>query len=350
MSTSLLQQAESLLERRDLYAAIMTFDKAEMSGADLDRCAAGRWMSHMLAGNFAAAWKESDAIRARGYPDPHRLWEGEDLRDKRVIVRCLHGLGDAVQFLRFAPRLRGLTSRLIVEVAPPLLQLAHCFRGVGEVVSWGSHARAYPLEWDVQIEVMELPYLFRTGQTELPLATKYLEVPPSAKIRVAQTMGSATVPRVGVVWAAGEWNPARTLPFATLINLFRNSNYEFWNLQGGPAREDGKIVAACSQLRDAAECGDGILTLAAVISELDLVITVDTLAAHLAGALGKPAWVLLQDAADWRWMTDRSDSPWYPSLRLFRQTTPGDWDGVISSVQDRLKQWSQTASQTGLVA
>jgi hypothetical protein len=350
MSTVRLLDAELLLERRDLAAAVRAFDAAEMCGVDPDRCAAGRWRSHMLAGSFAAAWRESDAIRMRGGLDPHRFWKGEDPRGKRVIVRCLHGLGDAVQFLRYASQVRELDPHFIMEVPPPLLQLARCFRSVGNLISWGSHAPACPVEWDIQVEIMELPYLFRTELHELPLATKYLEVPFPVKMRVSQAMGFAEVPRVGVVWSAGEWNPVRSLPFAQMRRMLQDLDCQFWNLQGGPARDDWKAMPACSRVRDAAECGDGILTLAALVCELDLVITVDTLAAHIAGALGKPAWVLLQYAADWRWMTDRSDSPWYPSMRLFRQATPGDWNGVISSVQDRLKRWLQTAPMTGLVS
>jgi ADP-heptose:LPS heptosyltransferase len=109
---------------------------------------------------------------------------------------------------------------------------------------------------------------------------------------------------------------------------------EFWNLQGGSAAEEANGLP----IRDATdEYGDGLLPLTSVIAQLDLVITVDTLAAHLAGALGTPAWVMLQYAADWRWMTGRSDSPWYPSLRLFRQSQPGDWRRVVEDILTALK-------------
>ena len=119
-------------------------------------------MAHMLAGNFAAAWRESDAIRQRGAPDPHRYWTGDDLRGQRVILRCLHGYGDAVQFLRYVPRLRALASHLVVEVPPAMMEIASCFDGVDDVITWGAGAPAVPPEWNAQVEVMELPYLFRT--------------------------------------------------------------------------------------------------------------------------------------------------------------------------------------------
>lgn len=330
----LLEQAEILLACRDVLAAIMAFDRAEAAGAAADACAAGRWMAHMLAGNFAAAWRESDAIRRRGAPDPHRYWTGEDLRGQRVILRCLHGYGDAVQFLRYVPRLRALVSHLVVEVPPAMMEIASCFDGIDDVITWGAEAPAVSPEWNAQVEVMELPYLFRTQPDELPLAERYLHLPETMKRQAARAMGSSRLPRVGIVWAAGEWNADRSLPPGLLLQLLQTSSCEFWNLQGGRARQEPQPH---QNLRDAA-CF-GILRLAALISQLDLVITVDTLAAHLAGALDKPAWLLVQYAADWRWMLERRDSPWYPSLEIFRQPTPGDWQSAVACVRDRLAEW-----------
>jgi hypothetical protein len=325
----LLHYARIMLERRDLPAALAAFDRAQAAGVAADTCAAGRWMTHMLAGNFAAAWRESDAIRSRGAPDPHRFWEGQELTGQRVIVRCLHGCGDAVQFLRYAPLLRARASRLIIEVAPPMVQIARCFQGVDEVVTWGNNAPLAPPRWDVQVEVVELPYLFRTEPAALPLAVNYLHLPDQPAIAPSGR------PAVGLVWAAGNWNTQRSIPFTLLQPLLHMSEYEFWNLQGGCARGEWEGGLAC---------GDGIMELASAIARMDLVITVDTLAAHLAGAMGKPAWVLLQYAADWRWMTSRSDSLWYPSLRLFRQPRPGDWESAVGAVQQELKRRVQKAA------
>jgi hypothetical protein len=319
-----LDNARLLLERRDLSAAIAAFNSGEAAGACADSCAGGRWSAYMLGGNFAAAWCESDAIRDRGAPDPHRFWAGEDLSGKCVILRCLHGYGDAVQFLRYVPRLRALASKLILEVPPALIELAPFFSGVGEVITWGAGAPASVPHWDAQVEVTELPYVFRTEAKELPLASDYLNLPLQPKIR------RSAAPSVGLVWASGEWDRQRSIPYPLLQPLLQVSECEFWNLQGGEAREESKVRLCC---------GEGILALASAICQLDLVITVDTLAAHLAGAMGKPAWVLLQNAADWRWMTKRSDSLWYPSLRLFRQPRPGSWESTIRAVQFELARW-----------
>jgi hypothetical protein len=342
---TILLEAEERLDARDLGVALDKFCAAEARGADADRCSAGRWMTSMLRGDFASAWRESDAIRRRGTLDPHRFWNGEEIRGKRLMVRCLHGFGDAVQFLRHAPALQALAPNVVFEVPPRFIELARYFDGVTDVITWGDGAPNQPPQWDVQIEVMELPYLFRTELRDLPIATRYLHLPQHLVANVTKQMDRCRRPRIGVVWSAGEWNPSRSVPFATLAPLLQTADCEFWNLQPADAAPDQMDV----RLRQAEGCRDSILVLAAVISRLDLVLTVDTLAAHLAGALGIPAWVMLQHAADWRWMTATSRSPWYPSLRLFRQPRPDDWASVVADIQRSLPAWSYDSNE-GLIA
>jgi hypothetical protein len=334
--TSLLQEADRWLQERDLSGALAGFDAAEQEGADADRCSAGRWMASMLVGDYEAAWRESDAIRRRGRPDPHRFWNGERLDGKRVMVRCLHGFGDALQMLAYAPRLRERAARVIVEVNPRMVPLARCLEGIDEVITWGEDAPLTPPDWDVQIEVMELPYLFRTVLDDLPIRTGRLHLPDALLHQAAAAMGPANGKmRVGVVWEAGEWNRERSIPLRLLTPLLTQEKLEIWSLQGGAAAYES---AGTGMVDARAICGDGLIALAATIANLDLVITVDTLAAHLAGALGKPAWVMLQHAADWRWMHGREDSPWYPSLRLLRPGRPGDWQGVVDEVSGALEE------------
>jgi hypothetical protein len=328
--TTLLEEAEALLAARDLAAALDHFDRAESAGADADRCAAGRWQVHMLVGDFERAWQQSDAMRGRGAPDPHRLWQGEELQGRRVMLRCLHGFGDAVQFLRYAGRLRKIASTLITEVPPRFVALARCFDGVEEVVTWCEQAPPEQPKWDVQVEVMELPYLFRTQLNELPLSTRYLRLPP--RLTVRSTLSQHDGLKVGVAWSAGEWNPSRAIPIETLQTLFETRGCTFWSLQDGSYRSRSMSPLGNGKMHEDPYCRNTLEGLAATISQLDLVITVDTLAAHLAGALGVPGWVVLQHAADWRWMHARDNSPWYPSLRLFRQPSPGDWHAVIAAI------------------
>lgn len=333
-ASALLMRAEELLEARELRPALQMFQSAEAYGASADRCAGGRWMVHVLRGDFPAAWKESDAIRERTMGDANCMWSGEDIAGKRVIVRCLHGFGDAVQFLRYAPRLNALAREVIWEVPPAMLELAPYFAGVKRAITWGAGHHPTP-GWDVQIELMELPYICRTDIAELPIARNYLRLPSERRAAAAAEMGAPTAPRIGLVWGAGDWNTSRSVPLPLLRGLMRTKECEFWNLQGGAARE----LEACKRLRDSRSCNNGISALAAVISQLDLVITVDTLAAHLAGAMGKPVWMMLQYASDWRWMVNRSNSPWYPSMRLFRQRRAGEWGAAVDSISEALSEW-----------
>lgn len=308
-AVELLERAEHLLDDRSLDAAWQSFIDAESVGADPNRCSAGRWQIAMLRGSFESAWKESDAIQARG-SNADSFWTGETIDNKRVIVRCLHGFGDAVQMLRYAPQLAARATNVVYEVSPRLLPLMRCFNGVSGAITWNDPSP----EWDLQVEVMELPYLFRTTTAELPLAENYLRIPESNLQLAADSLGPRRGPRVGIVWTCGDWNPSRNVPPEAVAAL-SGVHVEFWNLESHSSSSE------CSGLmmRDARPFTDGILPLGAVIANLDLVITPDTLAAHLAGALGKPAFVMLQHAADWRWMVQRDDSPWYPSLRLFRR-------------------------------
>lgn len=336
--TPWLLHAEQLLDERHLPAALACFNLAERKGADPDRCAAGRWMVSMLEGKFEEAWRESDAIRRRGAPDPHRFWNGESLRGRRVMVRCLHGFGDAVQCLRYMPRLQSIASSIVLEVPPRMVSLARSIRGIDEIVSWGEAAPSHLPQWDVQVEVTELPYIFRTRQRDLPIATSYLRLPQQDLRRATAALRNPATIHAGIAWSSGEWNLSRSIPLQELRPLFADQDVTFWNLQGGEVRKQWHDLSPSPNLRDAPElCADaGLVPLAAFIAQLDLVITVDTLAAHLGGALGRPTWLLLQHSADWRWMHARNDSPWYPSLRIFRQPEPGDWRSVVTQVRQAL--------------
>ena len=338
---ALADAADRLLAAEELASALTMYDRAEPWVGDPDRCAGGRWMAHMLAGDYLAAWGESDAIRRRGRPDPHRFWLGEPLRGKRLMLRSLHGFGDAVMMFRFLPRLRKRAAGLVVEVAPQMVELARCFAGADGVVTWGEGAPAEAPLWDVQMEVMEIPYALRLSSGDLEPRRDYLRVPAGARERVAKVAGRRGRPRVGLVWSAGEWNPSRSVPFPEFQRLLEVRGVEFWSLQGGAARGDWHGVEG---QRDVYEVGDGLLPLAATIEKMDLVLTVDSVAAHMAGALGVPCWVLLQRFADWRWMRGREDSPWYPTLRLKRQGEAGEWGELVGRVRVALEAFVQQIS------
>jgi hypothetical protein len=341
---SMLDRADAMLRQRHLEETIECFSLAEQQGLDSNRCASGRWTAFMLSGQFAAAWNESDAIRHRETPDPRSFCQDAIPSGKRLIVRCLHGFGDSVQFLRYAPRLRSLTSRMIVEVAPRMVDLARCIDGVEEVITWGESPRKNSPAWDMHVEVMQLPYVFRTVLDDLPVAVNYITLPSRELSRARRIVGSSSIPQIGVVWSCGEWNLSRSAPLRLLRRLLQRMDCRFWNLQGGTVRSEWSRLECHAAMCDAQElCDGGLLPLAAIISQLDLVLTVDTLAAHLAGAMNIPVWVMLQHEADWRWMVGRDDSPWYPSMRLFRQPQQGAWAEVVANVEHALEKWRPNA-------
>jgi hypothetical protein len=258
----------------------------------------------MLLGEFEHAWRESDLADA-WFPRPVPATFG------RLVIRCLRGLGDAIQFLRFLPLLRPRCARVEVEAPHGLLPLLHCMRGIDEAVAMGLAAPMHP--GDVQAECSDLPYMLRATLDTLPPPMR-IEVP--RRISLSET-GSL---RVGLVWASGDWNDSRSIS-PKLFQLFRRvPRVDLYSLQRSPHGPQ-LLPPILPWLRSLEPVEPDILATAAAILELDLVISVDTMVAHLAASLGKPVWLLLTPQSDWRWMLDRSDSPWYPSMRLFRQKT-----------------------------
>lgn len=318
-----------LLENREMDVALRHFYEAESLGADPDSTAAGRWTCWMLKGEFERAWQESDRIRQLQSSDPHRYWDGQALDQRHILLRCLHGFGDDIQFLRYLPQLRAIAKSITLQVPPPLLPLFRRMPCVDTVITWKEPEPS----WDTQIECMELPYIFRTTLENIP--SPLMCLPPQEESR-REISRRKDLLHVGLVWSAGEWNPSRSISTATLKPLLRMKGVAFHNLQGGAASKEWPLLSKeCHILT--APVPDGILNLAAAIEEMDLIITVDTLAAHLGGTLGKPVWLLLQYAADWRWMIDRQDSPWYPSMAIFRRGRTENWSSLIWRVQKCLE-------------
>ena len=311
----------SILDREVCLSVCEQAHAGSGKQAETDQQAFDRWTEAMSEGDFERGWRVNDEL-GRHWPSAHLLWDGRSLRNRNIVVRSLHGLGDAVQMMRYAPRLRQLAQSVCYEVPRPLQPLMPYFNGVVESAS----PRA---SCDVEIEMMELPYLFRVLPSKMPFDASSLRLPSDMMKACGDAMGRTNKPRIGVVWAGGEWDRERWIPFDVLRPLLRDDRFEWWNLQGSPASAE----AANSTLRmnDELRAG-GLVGLAATMANLDLVLTVDTLAAHIAGALGVPTWLMLKRKADWRWMTSGCNSPWYPSLRIFRQATTGCWDGVMEEV------------------
>ncbi len=331
--------ARAFLAERSLEAAEAAYNEAQQGGADPDECSSGRWQISMLRGDMESAWLESDAIRRRERNDVHRFWDGTDPTERTVMVRCLHGYGDTIQMIQYLPLLCGKAKRVVLEVPPRLMKLIADLEISAndhfELITWQEGLPRKEPPWNMQIEVMELPYLFRTQISDLPILSSYLRFKSEAVQRASAIMGQGRLQRIGLVWTAGAWNQHRALPFKFLRPLLRHSA-EFWNLVEQTSPYEKSQTDMPDQLLDATKIGTGIHSLAALICNLDLVITTDTLAAHLAGAAGVPVWMMIPFVGDWRWMDLRTTSPWYPSMRIFRQSSPGDWANVLLSVDHAL--------------
>lgn len=277
------------------------------------------WREYMRDGEFERAWEISDRVRPA-------VWDGSDLRGKSVLVRCDRGLGDAIQFLRYVPMLRQSCPSVTVQAPPDLLSTVRTIRGVDRVIPYGDADGCC----EAAIESTELPYAFRTQLATIPAQVPYIEASPRLGCRNG-------VMRVGVVWAAGPWDPRRSIPLAAFAPLGRIPGISWTALQHGPALRQARAYGAALGIEAIKKPeNDEVLETARTIAGLDLVITVDTMVAHLAGALARPVWTLLPVHADWRWLRERDDSPWYPTMRLFRQRRPGDWKDVIDRVGEAL--------------
>lgn len=306
-------------ERRAIPEALDCFRHDLRHGADPRKHAFERWASWMLLGEFEEAWKESD--RCGVYTC------GVSGISGRVVVRCLRGLGDAIQFLRYVPELRRNCACITVQTPSRLTPLLERTEAIDRVLPVEF---ALDRDFDYEIECSDLPYLFRTTPATIPAADEHLSFP------LATNLARSGDFSVGLVWAAGSWNPVRSIPLALLEPLTRIPGVTLVSLQRGCEAEQLREFHGRTPIRETERETGSILDTIATLRQLDLVISVDTMVAHLAGALGKPVWTLLTFAADWRWMLNRSDTPWYPSMRLFRQSRPGDWNSVIRRVTAEL--------------
>lgn len=291
---------------------------------------AEQWERHMRLGDFAAAWAISDRVldaRARlpcsALPRHLQwLWRGQSLVGRRVLIRCFHGLGDTIQFVRFIPLVREMAASITLEAQPELLKLLSAVRGVDRLVALCNSTPA--VDRDVDVEIMELPHILRTTLGTLPRDVPYLDA-PSSRRRSSERLA------IGLTWRAGDWDSRRSIPLDALAPLATLPNVELHALQRGPALSEWppEWGPACGS--------DDAFETASIMRAMDLIVSVDSMPAHLAGALGIPVWTLLHAECDWRWMDAREDSPWYPTMRLFRQTSPGDWGSVVSSAVEMLK-------------
>jgi len=291
----------------------------------------------LRAGQFEAGWEEYEwrwvAYKRRGglrFSDP--IWDGSPLNGRTILLHAEQGFGDAIQFARYVPLVTQLGGKVIFESPPELFELFKSLHAAVELIASGSPLPGY----DLHCPLMSLPRALKTRPDSIPATVPYLAADAQRVEAWKSILGeSQNRFKIGLAWAGKPTHTNdrnRSMDLSQLAPL-SDCGAVFHSLQKAPltVRPNGfEVIDHANQLTDFSDT-------AALIANLDLVITVDTSVAHLAGALAKPTWLLLPHLPDWRWLTNRTDSPWYPTMRLFRQQAPGDWSAVIQEMMETLR-------------
>ncbi len=323
-------------EQGEYDAALAAYDRALALDPNHATTRANRATLLLLLGRMEEGWREYEwRWRVPGFTTQPRdfakpAWDGSDLAGRTILIHAEQGLGSAIQFVRYVPLVAARGGRVILECQPPLARLFASLRPAPEVIV----QKGEPLpDFAVHAPLMSLPRLLGTTLESIPNTVPYLAAEADLCALWRERLEHVKRPRVGLVWA-GNPNHAndrnRSLPARLLAPLLACTGVAFIDLQVGSAGGEAAELPE-SALVSPGRIGDFADT-AAIVAELDLVISVDTAVAHLAGALAKPVWLLLPFVGEWRWLRDRTDTPWYPTMRLFRQQSPGDWPGVVDAV------------------
>lgn len=327
--------------------ALDSYEQALRLNPDFSEATHGASQTRLLLGDFRLGWAQYESrwqhkerkgnqefrMALRAYAQPQ--WRGGgNLQGKAVLLYAEQGLGDTIQFCRYAKRVAALGARVILEAPPALALLLEDLEGVGQLVRSGDELP----EFDCHCPLLSLPLAFRTDLHDISGAP-YLQARPEKAAAWKERVGERRQPRVGLVWSGGTAHRNdrnRSIPLAQFREvLVEGIDYVCLQQEIRPAdrvalKRLPEIRTFDAELKDFADT-------AALIEQVDLVIAVDTSVAHLAGALGKEVWILLPHIPDWRWLLDREDSPWYDSASLFRQPASGDWRSVLNAVGDKLR-------------
>lgn len=310
-----------------------------------------RWnkaVALLLFGNFVEGWQLYEARWEAGLglkhtPFAEPLWLGkEDIKGKTILLHPEQGFGDTIQFSRYATLVADLGAEVILEVPSRLKDLAKTLKGIRHVIASGDERP----EFEFQTPLLSLPLAFSTTAASIPAEIPYLEAENHLLDKWLEILRPSSCPRVGVVWRGNPENKNDKFRSMELKHLIENvvsarPNIEFISIQKDPTDEE-KLMMANSGIRDTSSQQDSFSDAAALCKLMDLIITVDTAVAHLAGALGSPTWILLSKSSDFRWLVDRNDTPWYPTAQLFRQKTLNNWDDPLKNLLNALNQTFKT--------
>ncbi|NTV49858.1 MAG: tetratricopeptide repeat protein [Geobacteraceae bacterium] len=311
--------------------------------------AEGHWnlsVALLTVGEYPEGWREyewrfrkTNPVVSRDFPQPR--WDGSPLLGRTILLHSEQGFGDTIQFVRYIRLMALRGDRVILECqVPALKRLLHSLEGVAEIVVAGERLPPF----DCHLPMMSLPLLFGTTLETIPSHIPYLAAEPADVKIWQQRLGPVTAFRVGLVWFAKQsqvLNRKRSCPLTFFSPMWDVQGVEFYTLQIGEGSEQLEGFAGNHGITDLTRDIKDFADTAALIANLDLVITIDTAVAHLAGALGARTWLILPYVAEWRWLCQREDSPWYPTMKLFRQPSPGNWsalmDDVVGALHDCVK-------------
>ena len=296
---------------------------------------------HLLLGNFKQGWggyewrwknKSLSLFKdQRDFSVP--LWLGEQsLKGKTILLHAEQGLGDTLQFCRYADLVAQLGAKMILEVQPPLLNLLANLEGVHQIVVRGDPLPAF----DYHCPLMSLPLAFKTDLHSIPAANHYIHSDPTKLAQWQTLLGPKTKPRIGLVWSSAsafKGDGKRSLALSELLQALPTEGFEYICLQKEIKESDQQTLRLNPQIQFFGDQLNDFTDTAALTNCVDLVLSTCTSVPHLAGALGKPTWVMIPYVPDWRWLLDRGDSPWYPSIKLFRQPSLGNWKSVFERVK-----------------
>jgi Flp pilus assembly protein TadD len=332
-----------------LAEAMVSYEQALQLKPDHAEVHLSRALAWLGMGDFERGWPEYEWRLKVSYfaipPFRQPLWDGSPLDGRTILLYADHGLGDAIQFIRYVPLVRQQGGRVIVTCAQPLARLLASCPGIDRVVVEGG---GIP-DSDVYAPLMSLPGIFGSNLETLPTEVPYLFPDASLVEHWRGEMSLSDELQVGIVW---QGNPhyvrdrSRSFQLARFEVISRVAGVRLISLQKGYGSEQLADLAGRFEVTDLGSRLGDLMDTAAAMENLDLMICVDSAVAHLAGALGVPAWVALPFSADWRWLTDRDDNPWYPSMRLFRQKRWGDWDEVFERIAGELEKTDDREEQT----
>jgi len=329
-----------MLKRFD--EALQCYARALAARPDFAEAHYNEGLSRLLTGDFDRGWAKHDWWRETvqlkhagwNFAQP-RLTASQGIAGKTILLHAEQGFGDTIQFCRYAPRIEALGGRAILEVQRPLHDLMHTLPGAAQIVSKGE-----PLpDFDMHCPMLSLPLVFGTGLATIPRETPYLRASAQAVVNWNARLPAKTRPRLGLAWSGRpEHNndQNRSIDLASFLSSLQGIDATLVSLQREVRAADAVVLQERS---DVIHFGDELKTFAdtaALMANVDLVVSVDTSVAHLAGALAKPVWVLLPFIPDWRWLLDRQDSPWYPTARLFRQDDSRRWDSIFARLRAAL--------------